>query len=950
LPGTGFGHNPFGSSSYGEWEWSRYIFWDLIPEDVRSPDVDYGGYLELYMDGIRGPFDRIRIKIKDLRDLRDPLNIRTQYDETTVIRLGDEITPTGPLEQQGIDGVVQSFGTFKSETASFNENDRGKLLEITRSTISTNNQTYTIAAVISPKSVVTEPLIALDTGPLHWEMRALGGEDPDIRTFRVVSGDIDEVLAGWLLDDGKAEFTIADKRRFNPLENSLYLERYGRDGSINGSGNLEAAVAPFLSGDTGKRVTIKGMVDSEHDGQYQISRIVTASEVELIDVDGSTAVTLPLDAGPLEWTLLPFPELDVTAPKDPLGFVEQGGVDLRGNGTTLESSSAAFTSDDVGKIIEVLNSALGNDGLYEIVSVTTENEVEADSAFTAAETDLLWRLRAETAFGDGSEVQIHAPTLLQYLAQDFGIEIDRQFSEIRQRSWVRNVSRWVGKKGTAYAYELLCAISGFDATTSALYRITADFLDTIPTESLFDVLESGPGKSGTDGTLSLYGGRVRFTSPTANFGATDDGLHVRIRNAATAANNAYFTISDYIDANTVQFRIADTVSLPDANNGSLLWSVVRLYADLAPTLPRYDHVNVDLLNAIVSSSGTYTFRIDKYCWEDDWSSDVPLTIINVSAVSTNLYDVTVTHNTGAPATGSIGFGTNSTVNITAVTPGSTGNLISIEVRDPSPSPLRPLTVNVFGTAITVNLATDAGGNLDPSQNRAVLVQNAINAAAGALVTAAATGTGAAPLVSAELLQFLTGGQDVFLNAPEVVVKAGNWLIVDGSDNEFWLETVPIETATGPPPEYTFQIYAPVPPTTGDVTLRYACEVLTGCWYCPASYVRILAELGTLADETGVAVERVWERLLLRLEETTPAHVTLVVVYKQILEATIGMTAEIDPGYSAFETIYAPFTVYADEVPIDFYPVDTVFRAEVDTPSPKAIMRGVATMSPTGRVV
>jgi len=184
LPGTGFGHNPFGSSSYGEWEWSRYIFWDLIPEDVRSPDVDYGGYLELYMDGIRGPFDRIRIKIKDLRDLRDPLNIRTQYDETTVIRLGDEITPTGPLEQQGIDGVVQSFGTFKSETASFNENDRGKLLEITRSTISTNNQTYTIAAVISPKSVVTEPLIALDTGPLHWEMRALGGEDPDIRTFR----------------------------------------------------------------------------------------------------------------------------------------------------------------------------------------------------------------------------------------------------------------------------------------------------------------------------------------------------------------------------------------------------------------------------------------------------------------------------------------------------------------------------------------------------------------------------------------------------------------------------------------------------------------------------------------------------------------------------------------------------------------------------------------------
>jgi hypothetical protein len=37
------------------------------------------------------------------------------------------------------------------------------------------------------------------------------------------------------------------------------------------------------------------------------------------------------------------------------------------------------------------------------------------------------------------------------------------------------------------------------------------------------------------------------------------------------------------------------------------------------------------------------------------------------------------------------------------------------------------------------------------------------------------------------------------------------------------------------------------------------------------------------------------------------------------------------------------------VPIDFYPVDTILRAEVDVPAPKAIMRGVATMTPTGSV-
>lgn len=946
----GFGNNQFGNSTFGEWNWRKNVFWDLIPYDVRAPDPDYGGYLQSYLTGISQSFDAVRLLIRNLDSLRDPLLARSQYDDITLIRLGAEIVRPGTLQQQGIDGSVLSLGAFQSQTARFESDDRGKLLVIARSANPKNNQTYTITAVISTKIVITDPLIAVDAGPLQWQVRATESTASGVRTYRVVSGSVDTIVDGWTVNDGRADYPIVGKRRLAEPKGSPYLERYGVDGYINGLGNFQSPIAPFQPSDTGKRLTLRGMPGPINDTVYEIGAVFASDEVVLLSSDGTNPTSLPLTAGPLEWTLLPFAEIDIASPKVPLGSMEQAGIDLVVSGSIATSATAAFSAGDVGKVLQVLNSAAGNDGLYEILTFVTENEVTIDGSLSA-EADLLWRLRTQTLIGDGSQVEAYPQSLLALLAQNYAIEIDSQESEVRQRSWVQNVTRWIGKKGTAYAYEFLCAVSGFDADVSALYRITQDLATAIPTAHLFDIRENRSGCNGDDGELTAVSGRVRFSSPTALFVASDIGKQIKIRNAGISTNDKYYTIDSVVSATTVQFRTSDTATLPDPESGSLLWALVRLYTDLAPTIPRYDHANIDLLQAIVSSGTNKTFRVDKYCWQDDWSSDTPVSIIARTQTTSSEYLVTVTHNTGAYASGDIGFGDDGTVTITADVIGIGGNSITVEVVDPSPAPSLPLTVSTLGQDITIQLATTVLGALDSTANTASLVAAAINASAGGFVTATASGTGTFPLSGVETRGNLSGGQDTFLTAPEVVVKVGNWKVIDSSGAEFWLESVPALSSAGPPPEYQFRVSTPTAPALGAATFRYVCDKYLACGYCASSKVRVAAALSSLALESGVATERMWERLSIRLSETTPLHVNLILLFEQELEATIGMTAElVDPGITGFATLYSPFTVYDGEIPIDLYPLDTMLTAEVDAPAPRAIMRGVATAVATGRVV
>jgi len=945
----GFGQGPFGAEPFGEWEWSRQTLWEMIPEFYRVADPDYGGYFEMLMESLRPAFDLLRLRIKDLETLRDPLRCRTRYDLTTSLRLGKQIVQPGRIEQQGLDGSCVTQGIFESSSVVFESDDIGKVLAVSRSSIEANNQAFTVSAIVGVNAVITDPLLQVDPGPLRWTLRPEIEETSGRVTVQVVDGDTSDIAPGWLINDGFSESFVTGRRRFLSTESPSVVERYGAEGATNGSGNFEASTGPFTRYDVGKRFSIKGMADDTYDGKYAIERVVSTTEVALAELDG-TPVALPQDIGPLEWVLNAFPELDIAANQAPKGTAEQCGIDLAVTGAQASSSTAVFSALDVGKHLQVLNSSLGNDGVYEILTIVDDSTVTVDGTL-AAESNLVWYVRETTAYGDLSQVEVRAESLLKFLAEDFGIVLDNQESDARQRSWVRHVTRWLQKKGTAAAYRALGKVSGFDLTMSALWRLAHYWFDAVPSENLVEVGEAETGRFGTDGSLTLgTGSGARFGSPTAAFVPSDVGQQIRISDAASTANNGRSTIATYIDANTVEFLNTDPHSAPDANNGALTWTIVRVYSDLPPTLPLYDEINVDLLHAIVAQeSGGYDFRADKFCWEDDWSSDAPVEILSSSQTGYNTFDVTVANDTGAAASASIGSGANGSVAIEVDTVGTAGNLYNIIVLAPVLANQPLLTLFSLGPkTISVSLGTDASAALDPAKNTATLVAASIGAAVAGYATATASGTGADPLTSAEPSQLFTGGLDAFQDAPEVVVDIGRWQIVDSGGTAYWLESVPVETASGPPVEYTFSVVTLSAPPTGEATLRYVCDPQITCGFCPSYRVQVNAELGDVASEGALATERLWERLVLRLEQTTPAHVEIVLTRTQILEAELALSAEIEAGLVFSDTLYAPLTVYDSEVDADLYPADTVLTAEALSPAPMAIMRGVGTLAARGR--
>jgi len=100
-------------------------------------------------------------------------------------------------------------------------------------------------------------------------------------------------------------------------------------------------------------------------------------------------------------------------------------------------------------------------------------------------------------------------------------------------------------------------------------------------------------------------------------------------------------------------------------------------------------------------------------------------------------------------------GNDNSVLYTAVDAGTAGNSITVAYVDPSANDAA-LSVDVTGTDIVVNLATDGGGLITSTAAQVITVVNN-SAAASALVTAAASGT-VTGVVAAVTETALTGGE------------------------------------------------------------------------------------------------------------------------------------------------------------------------------------------------
>jgi hypothetical protein len=117
-------------------------------------------------------------------------------------------------------------------------------------------------------------------------------------------------------------------------------------------------------------------------------------------------------------------------------------------------------------------------------------------------------------------------------------------------------------------------------------------------------------------------------------------------------------------------------------------------------------------------------------------------------------------------------GENNDITLTAKTAGVAGNSITIALVDPSEAS-QSLSIDVTGTDIVVNLATDAESAITTTASLLIAAINA-DAEASALVTAALKGTDTEPALSPRLQNSRLRAEPTLLLAPcFLLVQAGS---------------------------------------------------------------------------------------------------------------------------------------------------------------------------------
>lgn len=663
---TGFGHYPFGQGPFGEWDWSSNVLFRLAPEIYRQLDVDQDNNFQKYTRGQRYSFDNLRHKAARFADLRNPLKVRTQYNEVVTLRLGAEVFVLGDLQQRGIDGTVTATQEFSTPTGRFMFDDVGKEISVTSSVIPGNNRRVTIIKIISTTRVLTEPaLTGPDATPFKWELRSVVIDDPTIRTVEVQSGYVDLIGNGWVVTDGLSTFEVVGRRhaQWNDRIRKSFVVQEGEGAYFDLTGKLIVLTGVFTAEAIGQKIQTNGD-NPDNVGVWEISDISGGPLPPWTVTLVQSGERFP-DQTPYYWALLPRAELDLRAVPQPRGVEEKNG--LQGAVTGLNQFTVAdglFDPADADpvKLITVRGSTLGNDGIYTVASVTLPNILLVTPAFPGGpEAGLLWELRRATLIGDTTQVQAYPQPLLPIFVTDFGIEVDARESEFLQRSNADHVGRWVNIKGVQNAYKVLGELTGMEVTVEKLWRVTQElFLWLRSNGYTSQTLEAGealPGRFSQTGRLVFSAGRVHLIDSSAAFVPSDVEMVVRVTHSFDVLNSKLYTVDQYISPTEVAFRTVDSAATPDYGVGGsvtdpmLWWALERLYTTLEPRRPRMDDFNSDLLADIVAfvAPPTDTFSVDRFCWEPDFSTTVPYVPVSVTSIAGQyLWQVVVATPFGQP--------------------------------------------------------------------------------------------------------------------------------------------------------------------------------------------------------------------------------------------------------------------------------------------------------------
>jgi hypothetical protein len=902
----GFGHGPFGHDPFGEAAWSRLTLWELIPELHRSQDTS--GLLQAFIEGLYPSFDVLRRDIRDFEYLRDPLKVRTQYDEVRRLKLGPRIIRQGDTEQSGLDGYVDALGFFHAASGRFRETEIGKDLFIRGSTIPGNNRQVTITVDVDLNTIATDPALAADPGKLRWEVREPVDSPTDYVTVEIRGGNVDDLRPGWLISDGLADFTVRARRRFAMVGNLAYQsEKEGVDGDIDATLRFAAATGAFTPQAIGKFLSISGSDTEENNRKF-----------EIVDVDMSTTPPrlllkgfLARDDGPLTWALLAHPQVDLDGQAVPVGVVEQEGTDgaFTGGGSyVFVSASASFdTSEDAGKYLDLRGSTASpsQNGQYKIDSVTDPNTVVLDTAFTTAETDIYWQLRSATTTG----------TVERY---GVDLEITDVDYPVAGQSRVLVPSAYFDPSEVGLDLRIFDSdISGNNTTVTIVDVEDEEYAIVNATLALDD----GPlSWELLSDDLTKANGRAESV---IKFMAPDFGIEIDTQESEARQRSFVRHINSWLDlkGHEKSYEIIGSISGFNVDvfpvyhiAPSFVGLVDPIYEVSEEGEGRSGEDGELRLYGTVGEfySATAEFR----------ASDVGVSVrlFNCGDSDNNgLYHIgeyigqnTVRFDLPAPT------GTLPDYGATGTSPGSADiqwTLVRLYTDQPSAQPnFDEISSDTMEAWIDANPPAGDEFRIDKycwEPDFAAFVTVTINSVTNL--------TGFIYEVN------VTGQADVIPRDPggptRQVLDGSFWKLLDQNDDSFTVETSPLNVGGS---NYTFEIISDPAnlPATGSGVLQYRCSTVFSCDYCPASVVVATIEIGDVAEETGVAIERVLERVIQRLQSMPkPAHVRLIPIFKQTLEATLSITAEVITGRLVTPDLVAPITAYFDDIPADDIPVD-----------------------------
>lgn len=646
----GFGSGPFGYHPFGEQPWGRTVRYGLLPITYRERDAQEGYPLYQYAEGVRALPDELRGQIRAFPDLRDALTARASSEGRSPLELGARVLAFGARTQYGVDGRVLARLEFVSDTARFTALDRGRYL---RTFDSLNPlRTVRIAAVVSPTTVLTDPPLTQDAGPIRWEVVPVEGREDHV-VLEVLTGDVAPLRPGWILSDGVADYTLIGRAHFpnrrTGAEVPVPLVEYeGQDASIDTLGRLVAPSLGLSMPDAyGRPVLLAHSAYAANRGRFWLGPQVSAGVFALRGPTGVPVALVP-DAGPLYWGVLPRAQITVQA-LIPRGTVEQQGADLElaspGVKVPITCASGRFQAGrDEGKVVTLLYPTVVRSARVVEVQSTTGLLIEALDGQTLAATSARgWFLRSVTLSDSRVQLTARAPALLPELAGDFGLTVDRQEREERQRGWVYHVAQWTLLKGADAGYGAVGALAGATVAVQPLYRVVRSVVPSLPSEVQVLWREFGAGRAGADGQLSAgAGGAVRFSAPSARFRASDVGRVLVVSESGISGNNQIYTIGAVISLTTADFATVHRATLPDSS--VVAWCVAREYATQPPLLPRFDEVNSDLMEELVDGLPPQTtdgWGVDKWCWEADAVESIAVTVTATVAVA-DRFRVTVT--------------------------------------------------------------------------------------------------------------------------------------------------------------------------------------------------------------------------------------------------------------------------------------------------------------------